>query len=421
MHKITTFSAATILALSASAELRELSFMTAMAGEVDAMAIYYPHWHPYPQGEKIFGKGCSEWEFVKTQKPRYKGHPVPIRPLMGYYDETDPKNVAKEIDLAAGAGIGVFLYDWYSYDGEVMMEEALDRGFLRAPNRDRMKFALMWCYHDRRNRFRAKIDDPGEPIALRAGTPDEFRKCWRVVLEKYLGSPLYYRREGHPFFSIFNAADFVKKMGGPEKTRALLAEADAAAQAKGLPSMHWNAMHVWPNAISNLTAAGFSSLSRYNITCHDLPDYRKRFNDGKQLFDYGEVAKIHRTVWNRYDAAKIPFVPTVTRGWDASARCRNDEPFPWKMECYPYGGIVVNNDANQAADFRQLLADAKRKAQNDPRRPGLVIINAWNEYTEGCWLVPDENIGTLSLDAVRSVFGCEKSARAESVYSEVLP
>ena len=394
MRRLLTLAAGVTVALSATAD------------GVDAMAIYYPHWHPYPQGEKIFGKGCSEWEFVKTKAPRYHNHPVPIRPLMGYYDETDPATVSKEIDLAADAGIDVFLYDWYSYDGVVMMEEALDRGFLKAPNRDRMKFALMWCYHDRRNRFRAKIDDPGEPIALRAGTPDEFRKCWRVVLEKYMASPLYYCRDGRPFFSIFNAADFMGKMGGPAKTKALLAEADAAAVAKGLKPLHWNAMHVWPNHLADLAAAGFSSCSRYNITCHDLPDYRTRFDAGDQVFGYDEVVKVHRQVWTNYQAvAKIPFVPTVTRGWDASGRCRNEEPFPWKKGIYPYGGIVSGIFDNKSETFRRLLADAKRQAEADPLKPGVVLINAWNEYTEGCWLVPDEFAGHDSLTAVRGVFG----------------
>lgn len=383
-------------------------FAAAAETSVEAMAVYYPHWHPYPQGEKIFGEGKSEWEFVKTQKPRYDGHPVPIRPTMGYYDETDPETVAKEIDLAADAGIGVFLYDWYSYDGTVMMAEALDRGFLKAANNRRMKFALMWCYHDRRNRFRAKMDDPGEPIALRAGTAEEFRKCWRYVLDRYFGSPLYYRKDGHPFFSIFNAADFVDKMGGPEPTKALLAEADAAAKAKGLPPIHWNAMHVFPDAIKRLEAAGFDSLSRYNITCHDLPDYRKRFEAGDQVFGYDEVAKIHPKVWSDYDAAEIPFLPTVTRGWDCSARCHDDERFPWAKESYPYSGIVSGNFADRSAAFRRLLEEAKKRAAEDPRKPGIVVLNAWNEYTEGCWLVPDEFAGRDSLDAVKSVFAAEK-------------
>ncbi|MCQ2378812.1 MAG: glycoside hydrolase family 99-like domain-containing protein [Victivallaceae bacterium] len=365
-------------------------------------AIYYPHWHVYPRGEEWFGKNWTEWEFVKTQAKRYPDHPVPIKPLMGYYDETEPENAEKEIALAADAGLDVFLYDWYCYDGEVIMQEALDEGFLRARNRDKMKFALMWCYHDRYNRFRAIIDDPGEKLIARAGTADEFRKCFSIVLEKYLARPEYWRKDGHPFFSIFNAMEFVAKMGGPEKVKALFDEADAQAAAKGLPSIHWNAMHIKSPAVPTLVQAGFDSCAAYNITCHDLPDYKERFARGDQLFDYREVAEIHRTFWKSFDGSPLQYFPTVTRGWDCSARCRNEEPFPWRLGLYPYVGIVRGNTPEL---FRELLADAKKRAENDPAGPGVVIINAWNEYTEGCWLVPDENLGDASLQAVKSVFG----------------
>ena len=49
--------------------------------------------------------------------PRFPGHHQPLKPLWGYFDESDPAWTAKEIDLAADNGIDVFLYDWYWYSG----------------------------------------------------------------------------------------------------------------------------------------------------------------------------------------------------------------------------------------------------------------------------------------------------------------
>lgn len=112
-------------------------------GGLDVLCVYYPHWHVYPYGEKWFGKGWTEWEFVKTGKPRFKGHKLPYCPIPGYLDGKNPADVAKEIDLASNAGITVFLYDWYWYGGKRTMQESLEEGFLKAPNRDKMKFAIM--------------------------------------------------------------------------------------------------------------------------------------------------------------------------------------------------------------------------------------------------------------------------------------
>ena len=50
--------------------------------KTEVVCVYYPHWHVYPQGEKWFGKNWTEWEFVKTAKPRFKGHRQPMKPLL---------------------------------------------------------------------------------------------------------------------------------------------------------------------------------------------------------------------------------------------------------------------------------------------------------------------------------------------------
>ena len=136
------------------------SFLAAWASgekKIEVACVYYPHWHEYPKGNEWFHKGFNEWEFVKDAKPRVPGQKVPLRPLYGFLDGKDPADVAKEIDLASNAGIDVFLFDWYWYGGGMTMQESLEQGFLRAPNRMKMKFCLMWCYHDRVDSFR---DDP---------------------------------------------------------------------------------------------------------------------------------------------------------------------------------------------------------------------------------------------------------------------
>jgi|LSQX01.1.fsa_nt_gb hypothetical protein len=53
-----------------------------------------------------------------------------------------------EIAAAADHGVNVFIYDWYWYDHRPFPEQCLDNGFLRAGNRDRMKFYLMLVNHD---------------------------------------------------------------------------------------------------------------------------------------------------------------------------------------------------------------------------------------------------------------------------------
>ena len=51
------------------------------------------------------------------------------------------------------------------------------------------------------------------------------------------------------------------------------------------------------------------------------------------------------------------------------------------------------------------LEIVKAQALADPKKPGAILINAWNEYTEGCYLMPDTKNGDAYLKAIKSVFG----------------
>ena len=37
-----------------------------------------------------------------------------------------------------------------------------------------------------------------------------------------------------------------------------------------------------------------------------------------------------------------------------------------------------------------------------PKKPGMVLVNAWNEYTEGSYLMPDEKNGDAYLKALKA-------------------
>jgi hypothetical protein len=114
----------------------------------EIFTIYFPSWHPDRHYEQWYGKGFSEWELVKNTKPLFDGHQQPKCPQWGYFDESDPEMMIKQIDLAADSGITGFLFDWYWYNGVQFLEKPLDEAFLNAPNRNRLKFALMWANHN---------------------------------------------------------------------------------------------------------------------------------------------------------------------------------------------------------------------------------------------------------------------------------
>src|ERR1051326_4940795 len=142
------------------------------------VAVYYfPNYHPGDaRNTKLKGAGWSEWELVKAAKPRFPGHEQPKVPLWGYTDESDPKVMAKKINAAADNGIDAFIFDWYYYNDGPFLNNCLDRGYLKAKNRNRVKFALMWANHDWQDIHPYHKGTPYKLLYPGNVTPDNFVK-----------------------------------------------------------------------------------------------------------------------------------------------------------------------------------------------------------------------------------------------------
>lgn len=336
----------------------------------DVMVVYYPHWHRYPKGDEWFGAEKwkeGEWAFVKTPKTRFKGQ-INFKPLAGYLNGADPEHVETEIALASNAGINVFLYDYYWYNGEKTQEEAIEKGFLKAKNRDKMKFALMWCYHERRDSFRPPYSKERRELMSLAHTPEEFLGLIDYSIAHYFNQPEYYRKDGGLFFSIYRFTDLWEKWGKDDaKVRDAIQEARKRVRDAGLGELHINAQGIRPEMMERMAALGIDSFTDYGFNAYAVKNFYARFKAGEACFDYGEIDGLLQDSWaKKRKASPIPYFPIVPTGWDATLRCRFDVPFPWNGDViYPYCGTFTNNTD---AIFEKYLRDAKAFAMSDPEK-----------------------------------------------------
>ena len=58
---------------------------------------------------------------------------------------------------------------------------------------------------------------------------------------------------------------------------------------------------------------------------------------------------------------------------------------------------------NTPTSFATYLAVAKAFVDTHPDQPKMMMINAWNEWVEGSYLLPDHLNGFGYLEAVRDV------------------
>jgi len=364
------------------------------------VAIYCPLWHRYDHMDSWKGEGWCEWELLKNAIPRFPGHHQPLQPSWGCFDESDPKWSEKEINLAADHGLDVFLFDWYWFSGVKLMEEALEHGFLKAPSRKRMKFAIMWANHNWANYFPPPFGKPWNMWLPSRHSAEDLERVIDYSITHYFSQPNYWQVDGRIFYSVFQPEKFVDELGGPQATRKLLARMDRKMKAEGLPPIHWNGMLWAPDPVGKMKEAGFHSTTTYVIG-----------NTGKAKLNltesYADVMEAHRLSWKKLAAAPLPHCPIVSMGWDVTPRCENGIPWPFPMSPvsgkhdYPYMSLVLGNTPEL---YEKLCRDARAFAEVKDSLPNAVFFNAWNEWTEGSYLLPEKKTGAKYLEAIKRAF-----------------
>jgi hypothetical protein len=366
-----------------------------LEGRVTVASYYFPNYHSGDErNERAKGKGWTEWSLVKAAKPLFRGHQQPKVPLWGYEDESNPKVMARKIDAAADHGIDAFIFDWYYYNDGPFLQEALNEGFLKAQNHQRLKFSLMWANHDWIDIH--PIRKGVTPPLLYPGTvtPEHFDRICDLVISQYFKDPSYWKIAGKPYFSFYDLTNLLKSFGSVPAARVALDRFRAKALAAGLPGLHLNAI-VWgqpilpaervpadaPQLVRDL---GFDSVTSYVWIHHATLSSERN--------DYNEVRDQYFRYWDKATREfELPYFPNVTMGWDGTPRNYG-----------LLGGKVVVG--NTPARFEEALRLTRARVLKQDHGPRIVNINCWNEWTEGSYLEPDSVHGMAYLDAVRRVF-----------------
>ena len=378
-----------------------------MKQKKEVFAVYFPSWHPDRHYEKWYGKGFCEWELLKTTRPLFKGHNQPKKPLWGYFDESDPEYMAKQIDLAADNGITGFMFDWYWYSGEEFLEKPLNEAFLNAPNRNRLKFFLMWANHSwgiwpaMDNGLRGMNGNENqascEPFLKIMHSEEDLRTVMEYSCEKYFKCENYWKIDGKPVYSFYNC-NMLFKFVPPEDVLRIINE---VAQKHGFPGIYTlmnigccndNEYFCGWGRIPKMRDAGFDAVFAYNSGLRT--NYAEVVAPDAPTLDYSYSMTNQRYCWERIAEQGLPFAPSITLGGDVAPRWSRELTYPWDYEKMGYYPIKVNATPDRVG---QLLKEALEMDTD------VVIINAWNEWSEGMYLIPDTFYGTSLLDKIKEI------------------
>lgn len=352
-------------------------------------AYVYPGWHPIPERDESFHPGFTEWELVAGCRPRFPGHHQPRVPLLGEYDDRDPDEVGRRVELARAHGVDALIYGLFWCRGKRVFEDALDRGLLGSEIGRTTPFALMWANRmPRRVLPVRRADLPVIDGARRVESDaEDFVDLVATLGEHYFHLPNYVTVQGRLYFSIFDSTFFLRELGR-EQARLAIAGARRWLADHGLPDLHLAAIDPAADVIGDLAELGFDSVTHYVL----LPEWK-----GARLQDYAACALERAAEWHGFhERSGLPYMPSVTPGWDASPRAADFGPE--RPRKYPWSPVVTGESPTRFHEaLRRGVAFTRSHAHPDP----LLMVASLNEWSEGHYLEPDQRFGHGWLEAVR--------------------
>ena len=309
------------------------------------------------------------------------------QPVTGWQDNSSCA-VEQQLAWAHKFGIDFFVFDWYFNATINDPGEDLNSAiaFTHAlPDRHGMQYAILFV-----------DSDPFVPQAT----------DWPGIINQwmtYMTDPAYVKVNGKPLLIVIDAGQMRNIFGSSAGVNSALAQLRAAAVAKGLAGVFVAAVFGVPEGssgqdsqfpdVSWIAADGYDALSTYNYP------FTPTVVNG--ALPFASLATAGRWMWSQCALkCPLPAIPVETDGWD---------PRPWN-EMDPTGHLLwyTRTPADVSTDVNNtiILASANAKLQVEPApAPPMVIMEAWNEFGEGSYILPTVGDGTSYGVSLAGLFG----------------
>lgn len=345
------------------------------------VAIYLPQYHPFPENDKAWGKGFTEWTNVTSSIPRFVGQEQPVLPSdLGFYDLRIPGKMKEQIDLAKKYGVYGFQFYYYWFSGKKVMEFPIEE-FYKNKDWD-FNYSICWANENWTRRWDGSENDV---IFEQKDAEDDPLKFIKDVAH-YLNDDRYIQENGCPILTVYR----VDLLEDPKRYAKIWRDYFREKYGKEL----WligctNFKNFTPEEV------GFDALMDMTPTNSSNPAIKPWVTDRRILTDQALPLDIHwsgQIIDYRYIAKEeikhlsdnINDYKTISPSWCNESRRKGNDGFTF----YKSSPEVYSNWLDKILDF-----DINIKNKKSP----LVFINAWNEWAEAAMLEPSVHLGHNTL------------------------
>ncbi len=352
------------------------------------IAFYLPQFHTFPENDRWWGEGFTEWTNVRKAKPLYPGHRQPRKPEDGkYYDLTNAEVMQDQMHLAQRYGIYGFCYYHYWFDGKLLLEKPLEQ-MLRL--QQKLPYLLCWA-----NEPWTRSWEGSQEVLMpqKYGEKEEWEAHFLYLL-KFFRDPYYIQENRKPMLVLYrtNKIPNCDAMVDYWNRRCVEEGFDGIYVVEEKNGFQTEPVCSRSEAVLEFEPMYTLKHGRSGIQRIEDKVMAKGFNllTGNSLLIYGYDRIWKRIIKRRREEipGKVQF-PGAFTDWDNTPRKGKR-------------GLVITG-ANPEK-FGRYMARQMRAAAREGAP--YLFINAWNEWGEGAYLEPDREHGFGYLEKIRELLLC---------------
>lgn len=343
------------------------------------LSIYLPGFHEDDVNNEAWGKGFTEWDNVRSGKPLFDNHYQPLVPLNNnYYDLSDSKVLESQSLLAKKYGVdGFIFYHYWFGNGNMALEKPIS---LYKDNPNRIEYAICWANHSW-----IKNWHDGDSKVIRKqiyGSEEEWLSHIEYLYE-FFKDEKYIKIDNRPVLYIYNLSDI-------KDADKMINYWNKWLNAKGMSNVYIVEYISSRNKKAHLISDSVVEFEPLYATFFDISPIKlaKRFIIKKlNKLDFQDYDYIWKKIINRKRLyGDLPIQKGCFSNWDNSARKGH------------LSMIMKNSSPKKFGYYFEKLYLSKRKNTND-----FIVINAWNEWSEGAILEPTEKDKYGYLEEIKRV------------------
>ena len=348
------------------------------------IAFYLPQYHEIRENNEWWGEGFTEWTNVKNAKALYKDHYQPKVPFKNnYYCLLDKETQKWQAELAEKYGIYGFCYYHYWFNGKMLLERPMEN--MLNDTDINIKFCISWANEPWTKTWTGKDKEVIMPQSY--GGIEEWDNHLQYLLPFFRDSR-YILKDNKPVFLLYRAENIVN-------CSEMIEYWDMKLKEQGFSGIYViETLTGWQKEEKINNSSAIAAMEPMHCFARDLSLVErvkhaliKRLKlQHLHIYNFYSYDKVWKKIINKVIKTKKDVYYGAFTNWDNTAR-KGENAIVIK------GFTIEKFEKYFALIYKRSLVENK----------DFLFFNAWNEWSEGTYLEPDDKYQFDYLEVIAKV------------------